>query len=98
MLAQVVRFKSGLSDEEILETYALRASRYRKVQGLIQKYYMRFPGTDEYGAVYLWDSEDDLRRFRESDLARTIPEAYRVQGAPDVQVAEVVMVLHPHSA
>jgi heme-degrading monooxygenase HmoA len=95
MLAQVVRFESALSDEKILETYASRASRYREVEGLAQKYYLRFPATGEYGAVYLWDSEDDLRRFRGSDLARTIPEAYRVRGEPDVQVAEVVMVLHP---
>ena len=98
MLAQIVRFKSALSDAEILETYASRASRYKELEGLIQKYYMRFPATGEYGAVYLWESEDDLQRFRESDLARTIPEAYRVQGDPDVQLAEVVLVLRPRSA
>jgi heme-degrading monooxygenase HmoA len=95
MLAQIVRFKSALSDEEVLKTYESRASRYRKVKGLTQKYYMRFPETGEHGAVYFWDSEDDLRQFRESDLARTIPDAYRVQGTPDIRVAEVVMVLRP---
>lgn len=96
MLAQIVRFRSELSDEEVLKMYASRASRYKEVKGLTQKYYMRFPATEEHGAVYFWDSEDDLRQFRESDLARSIPDAYRVRGTPDVQVAEVVMVLHPH--
>ena len=95
MLTQVVRFKSALSEDEVLEVYASRATRYKKVKGLLQKYYLRFDATKEHGAVYLWDSADDLRQFRESDLARSIPEAYRVQGTPDVQVAEVVMVLHP---
>ena len=56
MLAQIVRFNSALSDAEILETYASRASRYEELEGLIQKYYMRFPATGEYGAVYLWES------------------------------------------
>lgn len=95
MLAQIVRFKSALSDEEVLKTYASRAPRYREVKGLAQKYYMRFPATEEHGAIYLWDSEEDLKRFRDSELARTIPDTYRVLGTPDIQVAEIVMALHP---
>jgi hypothetical protein len=34
-----------------------------------------------------------MREFRESDLAATIPEAYRVEGEPRVEAFEVVSVL-----
>jgi heme-degrading monooxygenase HmoA len=93
MVEQIVRFKSSLPDNEVLETYEARAPRYRATKGLVQKYYLRFPETGEHGAVYLWESEEALQEFRASDLARTIPSVYQVQGVADVQVAELVMAL-----
>jgi heme-degrading monooxygenase HmoA len=95
MIVQIVRFRSDLSDEEVLQTYEARSPRYRALSGLKQKYYLKFPATGEHGAVYVWDSEEALQAFRESDLARTIPEAYHVQGEPNIVVAEVVMLLRP---
>jgi heme-degrading monooxygenase HmoA len=95
MIVRIVRFRSRLSEEDVLSTYQDRAARYRKVPGLRQKYYLRFPETGEYGAVYVWDSPEALRRFNDSDLARTIPDAYQVEGAPKAESAEVVFALHP---
>jgi len=95
MLVQIVRFRSGLPAQQVGRTYEARAPRYREVRGLLQKYYLSFPATGEHGAVYLWESGEALQAFRESELARTIPTAYEVQGAPDVQVGEVVLTLHP---
>ena len=51
--------------------------------------------TGEHGAVYLWESDAALKEFRESELGRTISTAYQIQGASDVQIAEVVMTLRP---
>lgn len=96
MIAQIVRFKSGLSDEQVLTMYEARAPPYRALKGLTQKYYLRSPETGEHGAVYLWESEAALKEFRESELGRTISTAYQIQGASDVQVAEIVMTLRPH--
>lgn len=39
MTIQIVRFKSGLSPDEVSQRFAERAGRYRNVSGLIQKYY-----------------------------------------------------------
>ena len=97
MIVQIVRFRSGLPDADVRRVYESRAPRYREVPGLIQRYYLTFHETHEHGAVYVWDSEEALRRFRESDLARTIAGAYRVQGEPAVQGADVVMELRPHA-
>lgn len=94
MIVQIVRFASGLDDAQVGATYEARAARYRDVPGLLQKYYLAFP-TGEHGAVYVWDSPDAMAAFRQTDLARTIPEAYQVQGEPQVEVADVRLVLHP---
>jgi hypothetical protein len=93
MVVQIVRFKSGLPDEEVVKVYEARAPRYRALKGLVQKYYLKYAGTGEHGAVYLWESEAALKDFQELDLCRTIPSAYQVQGAPDIQTAELVMTL-----
>ena len=95
MVVQIVRFKSELPDEEVVKTYEARAPQYRALKGLVQKYYLRFAGTGEHGAVYLWESEAALKEFQESELRRTIPSAYKVQGTPDIQTAELIMPLRP---
>lgn len=103
MIVQIVRFKSRLTDSEVIATYAARAGRYRALKGLVQKHYLKFSATGHHGAVYLWESAEALESFRNSELARSIPEAYRVEGAPEVEFAELVMVLrrdpkwHAHS-
>jgi heme-degrading monooxygenase HmoA len=96
MIVQLVRFTSALSDDEVRGRYAERAPRYRGVPGLRQKYYLSYP-TGEHGAVYVWDSVDDLEAFRRSELARTLRDAYQVVGDPQVEVAGVDLVLHDGS-
>lgn len=92
MVAQIVRFRSGLTEDEVLERYRSRAHRYRELGGLVQKYYLRY-ATGEHGAVYLWRSEEDLRAFRNSELGRSISDAYRVEGTTEPLTGEVVMTL-----
>jgi heme-degrading monooxygenase HmoA len=98
MIVQLVKYKTGLSDAEAAKIIAQRASQYEALPGLRQKLYIREPGTGEYGGIYVWEDEDSMREFRESDLAATIPEAYRVEGDPRVEVFEVVSVLRPERA
>lgn len=95
MIIQLVRYKSGLADEEVLEQFDARSGRYREVPGLLQKYYVRFPETGEHGGVYIWDSEASLRRWRKTNLAGTLAETYKVEDEPHSELLDVVLVLHP---
>jgi heme-degrading monooxygenase HmoA len=97
MIALIVRFKSQLSYEEVLKMAEDRADRFRALDGLVQKYYLNYAEKDEYGAVYLWESEEALKKFRDSELARSIPEAYKAEGAPDILPGEVIMTLRPEA-
>lgn len=93
MIIQFIKFKSGLSDSEVQQVLKERAPRFRAIPGLIQKYYGHEKQTGEYTGIYLWDSEQSLREFRDTELARTIPVAYKVEGEPRVETFEVLFPL-----
>jgi heme-degrading monooxygenase HmoA len=93
MYVQFVKFKSGLADDQVRSTMEKRAPQFRAIPGLVQKYYVRERGTGEYAGIYFWESEAALKEFRSSDLARSIPEAYEVTGAPRIEILEVLFPL-----
>jgi heme-degrading monooxygenase HmoA len=93
VIVSLVRFRSTLSDEEVQAKFEERSGHYREVAGLVEKLYLRFRETGEFGAVYVWESEDALERFRETDLARTIPEAYGADGTIVAELADVRLIV-----
>jgi hypothetical protein len=98
VIVSLVRFKSRLADDAVQATFEERADHYRNVPGLMEKIYLQFRESGEFGAVYVWDSEKALMDFRETELARTIPEAYQVEETPLVELADVCLVIQPESA
>lgn len=93
MVIRLVKFKSALSDAEVLRRYRERAPRYRELSGLIQKYYIKDPATDEHGAVYVWDSRESMEDFQNSELSLSIPEAYQIVGQVRIEVMDMVYTL-----
>ena len=86
-----VRIKSALDADEFERRLAERRPRFRDVPGLVQKIYGRDEATVDVCGIYLFESEEALAAFRETELARTIPTAYE---AIDVR-REVYEVLYP---
>ena len=93
MILQIVKLKTDLSEEELLRIAHERAPQFRAIPGLIQKYYVRRARPGEFAGVYVWDSAESLAAFRESELARSIPEAYRVVEPPEIEIGEVLFPL-----
>ena len=93
MILQIVKLKSPLSKEELLATANERAPEFRAIPGLVQKYYVDRAGDGEYAGVYVWDSMESLAAFRDSELAKSIPAAYRVSEPPEVEVGEILFPL-----
>jgi hypothetical protein len=91
---QFVKFSSPLTDEEARSVMERRAPEFRQVPGLLQKYYGREMATGEVCGIYIFDSEDSLRAFRETELARTIPSAYQIE-SPRIEVFELLFPLRP---
>ena len=71
-----VRIKSGLDADEFDRRLLERRPRFREVPGLVQKLYGRDEATGDACGIYFFDSAEALAAFRETELARTIPEAY----------------------
>lgn len=93
MIIQIVKFETSLSEAQVLEVANQRADRFRSLPGLIQKYYIALDQPNQYGGIYVWDSMDSLKAYRESDLAATITDAYKVQGTPRIEIVNTLFQL-----
>lgn len=89
MFVLSVKFKSALSHDEVMRVSKERLPKFRALPGLIQKFYGREEETGHYTGIYVWDSEKSLREYRASELARSIPEAYKIEGKPRIEVFEI---------
>lgn len=76
-----------------MKTSEDRADSYRKVPGLVQKYYVVDKSTDRVGGIFVFDSEENLKAFRESELAKSTGEAYKFLEPPHTRVLEIAKVL-----
>ena len=93
MFVQIVQFESTLSKEELMAVARKRLPQYKAKPGLLQKYYIKGSKPNHYGGVYIWDSMESLEANRESDLAKSIPNEYKVVGQPSVEIHEAVIQL-----
>jgi len=93
MILQMVKLKSNLSEEELLRIAKDRAPRFEAIPGLLQKYYVKISESGTYGGIYVWDTSESLHAYQESDLAKSIPKAYEVIEAPDVELFNIIFQL-----
>jgi hypothetical protein len=91
----LIRFKSSLTPDELERRYKERLPQFRALPGLLQKYYVQGPAADEWGGVYIWDSQESLDRYMESDLRKSIPDVYEIVGTPSVQAIPIIDTLRP---
>jgi heme-degrading monooxygenase HmoA len=90
--------KSKLPRQEFERRYKERLPQFQEVDGLIQKYYTYDESTGEWAGIYLWDGEDSLSRYLESDLRKTIAAAYELTEPPRIERFRIVDVLRAHEA
>ena len=91
----IVRFKTSLPPDELEKRYKKRLPEFRALPGLVQKYYLHDPSSDEWGGFYLWDSQESLNEYMASDLRKSIPETYQIVGTPRIETTTVIDILRP---
>jgi len=95
----VVRgLKSKLPYDELERRFKERMPRFREIGGLVQKYYCYDESTGEFAGFYLWDSEESLNRYLDSDLRKTIAAAYELIEPPRVERFAIVDILREERA
>lgn len=90
----LVKFHSGLGEDEVRRNLEERLPLFRAIPGLKQKYYAREASTGDYVGVYVFESEDALIAYRASDLAKSIPPVYQIEGTPRIEILELLFPLH----
>lgn len=93
MILQVIKLKSNLPEEELLKRAKARQPQFQAIPGLIQKYYTKSDQAGSYAGIYVWDSAESLQAFRASDLAKSIPQAYELSEAPNIEIMDILFQL-----
>ena len=93
MIIQFVRLKSNLPEEDLMAKAKEREPAFKAIPGLLQKYYVNLNEEGAYGGIYVWDKPESIQTFRESDLAKSIPQAYEVIEAPNIELMDVLFKL-----
>ena len=95
MIIMTVTFKSNLSHEEILAAMEERLPDYRATPGLVEKYYGHDQKTGAYTGVLVWESQEALLAFKETELAKTVADAYQAAEPLRIEVYDVFRTLRP---
>jgi len=86
-----VKFNSNLKPKELIEVAQEDVDAFRRVPGLLQKYYI----ADDSGAIcgfYILETKEARTSFWKSELAKNIPSRYGVI-ADTLRVEEYEMVI-----
>lgn len=94
MIISTVKFESALTEQEVYKVAEERLPLFLQIPGLVQKYYVKGAQPNQYAGVYIWDSVESMKKFRESELAATIPLVYKVKGQPQMELGDVFTQLH----
>ena len=97
MIVQFVQFETTLPEDEAIAVAKARLPQFKAIPGLVQKHYLKLDKPNHYGGFYIWRSEADMNAFRASELAKSIPSAFKVVGAPDVDIYEYMFPLRRES-
>lgn len=78
MITSIVQFKlpEPVSREKARELFSGTAPKYRKVDGLIRKYYILSKDGSTAGGVYLWDSQEDAESLYTDEWKEFIYDKY----------------------
>ena len=89
-----VRIKSSLEFEELERRLLERKPGFLEVSGLVQKIFGHDPASGDLCGIYFFESREALDAYRDTELAKSIPDAYK---ATDVrrEVFEELYRLRP---
>jgi hypothetical protein len=81
MITTLVQFKlpQAVAREKAKEIFLSTAPKYRKISGLIRKYYLLSEDGETAGGVYLWESRKDAEALYTKEWENFVREKY---GAP----------------
>lgn len=92
-IIQIIKFKTELNEGEVMRIAKEREPQFQAIPGLLQKYYVKPEPPFHFAGIYVWDSLESLKSYRASDLAASIPQAYKLIGPPEIEVLDIMFQL-----
>ena len=89
----IVKLRTSLNDKEFLKKAHEREPQFAANPAIIQKYYIKLNEPGYYGGVYIWESAEALREFKESNLAKSIPKSYKGIEKPTIEIVDILFPL-----
>jgi hypothetical protein len=89
----VLLFETGLKIEDLIKTSNERFEKFKHVKGLLQKFYISDQNSNEIGGICVFDTKENLKAFRESELSKSISEAYKFLHPEDATFYDVSRTL-----
>ncbi len=89
----IVRLKTKLTESKMLEIAHKREPEFAAIPGILQKYYIKTGEPGEFGGIYIWDSQESLDEFRQSELAATIAKSYEATEPPQIEIVDIMFQL-----
>ena len=93
MEIMVLLFETGLKIDDLIKTSNERFEKFLHVKGLLQKFYLSDPNSNQVGGIYVFDSKENLEAFRESELSKSTSAAYKILKGSDVRFFNVSRTL-----
>jgi hypothetical protein len=90
----LITYESELPPDEVTARFRERSGKYREMEGLVQKLYLRDEATGRFGGIYVFDSEASRDALFETDIHATLREAYAVKGDVDVSTFHLEFPLY----
>lgn len=90
----LITYESELPPDEVTARFRERSGKYREMEGLVQKLYLRDEATGRFGGIYVFDSEASRDALFETDVHATLREAYAVKGDVDVSTFHLEFPLY----
>ena len=78
-----------LSGSEILKVAKSRENYFKKVLGLIKKFWTTDEKTGIYHGIFEFESKESLDNYLKTDFAKSVSVAYQTREAVKIQVLKV---------
>ncbi|TQF69352.1 hypothetical protein FK531_11505 [Rhodococcus spelaei] len=88
-----MRFETALDEAEQEKLSRAGLPKFRALEGLLQKYYVRNRDAGVVGGVYLFESKEAAQAYIDGPIVASVGERFRVVGDVEIELLEVEMTL-----
>lgn len=88
-----MRFDTLLGEAELENLSRAGLPKFRELDGLRQKYYVRNHDTGTVGGIYLFESKEAAEAYVNGPIVASVGDRFKVDGDVEIEMLEVQLTL-----